>query len=50
MTLSSAVSGGAIKGCKKLNLKGNPVSAVAKKAVAKALKKASKGGGGGAKK
>ena len=39
LTLAAAISGGAIIGCKKVNMKGNPVSATAKKQVAKSLKK-----------
>lgn len=40
LNLASAISGGAIPNCKAVGLKGNPASAMARKGVAKALKKA----------
>ena len=40
LNLASAVSGGAIPYCKSIGLKGCPASAIARKSVAKALKKA----------
>jgi len=42
LTLAASISGGALVQCKKVNLKGNPVSVTAKKQVAKSLKKRAK--------
>jgi len=42
LTLAASISGGAIEVCKRVNLKGNPLSASARKSIAKCLRKRKK--------